>query len=332
MTDMVNNLPHYRDASRIECIEVTKQGRKDDTKKRRYSLLPTGTVNQVVDVLEFGAEKYSSNAIIDTNEFSEIIKVELCRKLQIASSVVRLKALFQEGCAQPAIEMTQLDMQSAKSAKTLDTLLLNMDYAVAAMSERDLVKEARSQLERLSIKNNIAQPPNSEQKRKYEKKIDEKTLNILKQLSAMDSYGILQSMASQSNSITIYLKEVALSVVAKSAHTLTTTIKLENLEICCVVSATKHLDCYKMTLLLLKILLGISVSTKILEKHISGVNNWQKVPDARRRYYDAAMRHIDSWFGGEVKDSETGLPHLAHAVCCLLFLIWFDSEASGSNY
>ena len=56
-------------------------------------------------------------------------------------------------------------------------------------------------------------------------------------------------------------------------------------------------------------------------------DNWQKVPDARRRYYDAAMRHIDSWFGGEVKDSETELPHLAHAVCCLLFLIWFDSKA-----
>ena len=121
MVDMINNPPHYRNAWIIECTEVTKQGRKDDTKKRRYSLLPTGTVNHVVDVLEFGAIKYAPD-------------------------------------------------------------------------------------------------------------------------------------------------------------------------------------------------------------------NWQKVPDARRRYYDAAMRHIDSWFGGEVKDSETGLPHLAHAVCCLLFLIWFDSKASGGNY
>lgn len=58
-------------------------------------------------------------------------------------------------------------------------------------------------------------------------------------------------------------------------------------------------------------------------------NNWQKVPDAKARYYDAAMRHLDAWFNGELKDSETGLPHLAHAICCLMFLLWFDSEATN---
>lgn len=57
-------------------------------------------------------------------------------------------------------------------------------------------------------------------------------------------------------------------------------------------------------------------------------NNWQIVPDAKTRYYDAAMRHLDAWFNGEVKDSETGLPHLAHAICCLMFLTWFDMEAN----
>jgi len=55
-------------------------------------------------------------------------------------------------------------------------------------------------------------------------------------------------------------------------------------------------------------------------------NNWQKVPDAKTRYYDAAMRHLDAWLNGDLKDAETGLPHLAHAICCLMFLMWFDSE------
>lgn len=54
------------------------------------------------------------------------------------------------------------------------------------------------------------------------------------------------------------------------------------------------------------------------------VDNWQGVPDARRRYYDATMRHVEAWWKGELKDSETGLPHLAHAATCLLFLMWFD--------
>lgn len=57
------------------------------------------------------------------------------------------------------------------------------------------------------------------------------------------------------------------------------------------------------------------------------VNNWIEVPDARTRYYDAAMRHLDAWRGSEVNDSESGLPHLAHAACCILFLLWFDGKS-----
>ncbi|APR70749.1 dATP/dGTP diphosphohydrolase domain-containing protein [Acinetobacter haemolyticus] len=56
-------------------------------------------------------------------------------------------------------------------------------------------------------------------------------------------------------------------------------------------------------------------------------SNWQTVPDARRRYYDAMHRHIDAWWQGEKKDSETGESHLAHAVCCALFLMWLDDNS-----
>lgn len=56
------------------------------------------------------------------------------------------------------------------------------------------------------------------------------------------------------------------------------------------------------------------------------VNNWQHVPGARRRYYDAAMRHLAAWWEGEKDDPESKLPHLAHAAACLLFLMWFDNQ------
>ena len=56
------------------------------------------------------------------------------------------------------------------------------------------------------------------------------------------------------------------------------------------------------------------------------VDNWMHVPDARRRYYDAMMRHVEAWWLGEVKDADSGLPHLAHAVACLLFLMWFEEK------
>lgn len=53
-------------------------------------------------------------------------------------------------------------------------------------------------------------------------------------------------------------------------------------------------------------------------------NNWQHVTNGRDRYYDAALRHITAWREGELEDSETGVNHLAHAICCLMFLLWFD--------
>lgn len=52
-----------------------------------------------------------------------------------------------------------------------------------------------------------------------------------------------------------------------------------------------------------------------------GADNWRVVKGARERYYAAAMRHITAWWEGEVTDPESGQPHLAHALCCLLFLL-----------
>jgi hypothetical protein len=49
-------------------------------------------------------------------------------------------------------------------------------------------------------------------------------------------------------------------------------------------------------------------------------DNWIHVPDAKRRYFDALQRHLWSWKMGEANDRETGRSHLAHAMCCLMFL------------
>jgi len=58
-------------------------------------------------------------------------------------------------------------------------------------------------------------------------------------------------------------------------------------------------------------------------------DNWKKVPDAKRRYFDAAQRHLWAWKCGEQNDQETGRNHLAHAMCCIMFLLerdLFDDE------
>lgn len=57
------------------------------------------------------------------------------------------------------------------------------------------------------------------------------------------------------------------------------------------------------------------------------VNNWKFVPNGKFRYVNAAMRHLFAHLRGEIKDPETGESHLAHAICCLMFIL--DSEESG---
>ena len=50
-------------------------------------------------------------------------------------------------------------------------------------------------------------------------------------------------------------------------------------------------------------------------------DNWRKLEDLGDRYYGAALRHITAYRRGEMLDPESGHPHLAHAVCCLLFIL-----------
>ena len=60
-------------------------------------------------------------------------------------------------------------------------------------------------------------------------------------------------------------------------------------------------------------------------------DNWQKVPDSKRRYFDAMQRHVWSWKQGEQLDPESGIHHLAHAMCCLMFLYEHDVKYSKQD-
>lgn len=56
------------------------------------------------------------------------------------------------------------------------------------------------------------------------------------------------------------------------------------------------------------------------------VGNWAKVPDAKQRYKDALLRHIYAYLEGETIDPESGVHHLAHAACCILFLLELEKR------
>lgn len=48
-------------------------------------------------------------------------------------------------------------------------------------------------------------------------------------------------------------------------------------------------------------------------------HNWRKGFDSSR-LYDSIQRHLTAWNDGEDIDPESGLPHLSHAACGLMFL------------
>jgi len=55
-------------------------------------------------------------------------------------------------------------------------------------------------------------------------------------------------------------------------------------------------------------------------------NNWRKVPGGRERYLNALMRHAVAYCSGEKVDAETGKSHLAHLMCCALYVLTYDLE------
>jgi len=56
--------------------------------------------------------------------------------------------------------------------------------------------------------------------------------------------------------------------------------------------------------------------------------NWEK-GFAWSRAYGAALRHLTRFWNSHDNDEETGLSHVAHAVCCLRMLQRFEKDKIG---
>ena len=55
-------------------------------------------------------------------------------------------------------------------------------------------------------------------------------------------------------------------------------------------------------------------------------HNWRK-GISKSRLIAAALRHIFAYLGGQDKDPETEMSHIAHAMCCCMFLLGLESRA-----
>ena len=49
------------------------------------------------------------------------------------------------------------------------------------------------------------------------------------------------------------------------------------------------------------------------------------------RPFSALMRHMWAWWRGEGQDPETGMSHLWHAACCIMFLMAYEARKAGKD-
>lgn len=59
-------------------------------------------------------------------------------------------------------------------------------------------------------------------------------------------------------------------------------------------------------------------------------HNWRGGFDYSR-LVGATLRHLTAWNDGEDKDEESGISHLAHAGCCILFLLEQEAKGTGTD-
>ena len=55
-------------------------------------------------------------------------------------------------------------------------------------------------------------------------------------------------------------------------------------------------------------------------------HNWRR-GISKSRLIAAALRHLFAYLGGEDKDPESGLSHVAHAMCCAMFLLGLEHRS-----
>ena len=69
----------------------------------------------------------------------------------------------------------------------------------------------------------------------------------------------------------------------------------------------------------------LTVGAKKYDDH-----NWRK-GFVWSRLIGAALRHLTAWMAGQDRDPETGLSHLDHLACCVMFLQEHEERKLGND-
>lgn len=149
--------------------------------------------------------------------------------------------------------------------------------------------------------------------------------NYVQETSTLNGLPLCENTGLPKIDIQSYVSQDALFVERLNTYTLIIVTKQENLEVFFAPDAIMDSDFWMTTWK------GLSERFGILRPvSQTGERNWE-LGMSWSRPFAALMRHMWAWWRGEAADPETGMSHLHHACCCLMFLVAFESRHAGQD-
>lgn len=290
--------------------------------KLKWSLVDFKSLEPLVRILEYGAEKYSKS--IKLNILSLL---QLCQKSGSVITVKIVKELSHEAFVLPVIESRQDNIVCVQDVPNLDQLIRSL-YVDHAMSTLEYTLLANKQTKLENIKNHTEKEMDIERKKEIETKKECLIQSMLKKIKGEHFYTDFLHTESQKSFTYRSVKKDVEYVNPKKDYTLTMIITQGNTEVFCVVNATTELDCLMTILSYLKKLSNIYQNLSVNEDMItiSGKDNWKKGLD-KKEIVESMLRHIFDYLDGNVNDKESGLPHIGHIMANAMFLSYFENNA-----
>lgn len=285
---------------------------KADGEKNRLDLWPVRPYEDVGWVLTYGANKYSRTVELNTSSVLSSLEEELV-KCNIAMNVI---ALF-----------TAKDFVDPTTRNSFVETILSMPN-----------DNARTNASGLG-----ASPIELEPTKKNERPIQSSGQETL----SIRSSELYKKLASHNKPLIVYsnTKEMhapsAREALMNAQSIWTIATRHQGQEAIFAVAATTDWGCLETARQVLRELYNISDThlpkTSSLRKgqgnflqHVEGARNWEK-GFKWSRLFGSTLRHLFAWYRGETIDPESGLNHLSHAACNIIFLLEFSHTGAGED-
>lgn len=290
------------------------EGRKDDSGKDPWHLAPWDAFRAIVKVLRFGANKYST--VIGVNEPEDVqqwidylMDDPLAPVTQISidmSETAGVEVATSATCADPTLHsLSGSGKTELSGGRITPTRLESWEGRGSGTPLR--VAETPAPSEPNSSLNSA---PRQKKSWHFE------SISKIHVASADEaSMRLVLSM-----SITITLRDGSEESFAVDATTVSG----------CLATASAYLAQRFNTWPAPRLLNFASRSQTDTLAIVSGARNWERGM-AWSRPFAALQRHLTAWWEGERADPETGMSHLWHAGCCIVFLISFELRGIGTD-